>query len=182
MGNRGASKADWLESALSLLEKEGIDGVKVDRLAKDLGIARSGFYWHFRDRNDLHNHLLEYWAHEFTDIVVNNPEIQQGKPRERLLKVMKMVKESGLNSHDAAVLTWADKSPRARKVFDQVYDRRCRFLESIFSELGFKGDDLQTRARMFVCYVSWENRLFPGASKRKRLRWLENQIDLLARK
>lgn len=182
LGNRGVSKADWLETALSVLGKEGIDGVKVDRLAKELGIARSGFYWHFRDRGDFHEQLLYHWAHEFTDVVMNNPEIRTGKPRERLLKVVKMVKDLDLNIHDAAVLVWADRDPRARKVFDEVYDRRCRFLRSIFSELGFKGEDLETRTRIFVGYVSWENRLYAKSPKRKRLQWLKKQIEILTRK
>jgi hypothetical protein len=40
MGNTGASKADWLEAGLSRLRAKGIDRVKVDLLAKDLGIAQ----------------------------------------------------------------------------------------------------------------------------------------------
>jgi len=182
LGHRGASKTDWLETALSVLGKDGIGGVKVDRLAKKLGIARSGFYWHFRDRADFHHQLLEYWANEFTDVVVNNPEIQNGEARERLLKIVHMVKNQGLNSHDAAVLTWAGQDTRARAVFDRVYAQRCDYLRSIFSELGFEADDLETRTRIFVSYVSWENLLFPGVPKQKRLEWLKRQIELLTRK
>ena len=98
MSIRGASKADWLETALSFLEKEGIAGVKVDSLAKELGIARSGFYWHFRDRADFHNQLLEYWAYEYSEVVMKNPQIQKGEPRERLLKIIHMVKDLDLNT------------------------------------------------------------------------------------
>ena len=47
------SKAQWLERALEVLETEGLQGVRVERLARDLGIAKAGFYWHFRDRSDL---------------------------------------------------------------------------------------------------------------------------------
>jgi AcrR family transcriptional regulator len=154
----------------------------VDSLAKELGIARSGFYWHFRDRADFHNQLLKYWAYEYSEVVMKNPQIQKGEPRERLLKIIHMVKDLDLNSHDAAVLTWADQDLRARKAFDRVYAGRCEFLRPIFSELGFEGDDLETRTRIFVSYVSWENRLFPRASKRKRLEWLKKQVEILIRK
>ena len=182
MANRGASKADWLETALTVLSKEGIDGVKVDRLSKVLGIARSGFYWHFRDRADFHDQLLQYWAYEFSDVVVNNPDIRKGTPKQRLAKVARMVKDLNLNGLDAAVLTWADQDPRARHVFDKVYTRRCDYLRSIFAELGFRGDDLETRARMFVCYVSWEDRLYAKISRSKRKQWLDRQIAILTKK
>ncbi|MBW2686907.1 MAG: TetR/AcrR family transcriptional regulator, partial [Deltaproteobacteria bacterium] len=33
------SKAEWLDRALDVLELEGVQGVRVERLARDLGIA-----------------------------------------------------------------------------------------------------------------------------------------------
>ena len=51
----------WLEKALEVLEAEGVNAVKIDRLAKLLETSRSGFYWHFKDRQDLLSCLL-HWA------------------------------------------------------------------------------------------------------------------------
>jgi AcrR family transcriptional regulator len=182
MGNTGASKADWLEAGLSRLRAKGIDRVKVDLLAKDLGIARSGFYWHFRNRADFLDQLLEHWIHETTTVVLNNPQISEGTPDERLLKIVQMIKKFELNRHDTAILSWAGMDARAREVFDGAIDRRVQFVRSIFQDLGFTGDDLESRARIFVTYVSWENHLFPNVSKRKRNQWLKMQIELLTRK
>ena len=60
------TKAEWQELALKVLASEGVQGVRVERLARDLGIAKAGFYWHFRDRRDLLQSILAYWANEFT--------------------------------------------------------------------------------------------------------------------
>ena len=57
------SKAEWLAQSLEVLAAEGVQGVRVERLARDLGIAKAGFYWHFRDRRDLMQSLLDYWTH-----------------------------------------------------------------------------------------------------------------------
>jgi AcrR family transcriptional regulator len=40
------SKNQWLAKALEALESGGVDGVKIEKLARALGISRSGFYWH----------------------------------------------------------------------------------------------------------------------------------------
>ena len=53
------SKAEWLAQALEVLAAEGVQGVRVERLARDLGIAKAGFYWHFRDRRDLMQSISE---------------------------------------------------------------------------------------------------------------------------
>ena len=54
------SKEQWLTKALDTLESSGVEAVKIERLAKALGISRSGFYWHFKNRQDLLEHLLDF--------------------------------------------------------------------------------------------------------------------------
>jgi hypothetical protein len=38
------------------------------RLAADLQITKGSFYWHFKDREDLHRAMLDYWARPFMAI------------------------------------------------------------------------------------------------------------------
>ncbi len=40
---------------------EGVQDVRIERLARDLGIAKAGSYWHFRDRKALLPSILDYW-------------------------------------------------------------------------------------------------------------------------
>ena len=47
------SKAERLAAALVALEKGGVEAVRVERLARALGISKSGFYWRFKNRTDL---------------------------------------------------------------------------------------------------------------------------------
>ena len=41
------SKNEWLRIALETLDEEGVEALKVDRIAKKLGVSRSSFYWYF---------------------------------------------------------------------------------------------------------------------------------------
>ena len=56
---KNVSKDQWITKALETLESNGVEGVKIERLAKALGISRSGFYWHFKDRQDLLESILD---------------------------------------------------------------------------------------------------------------------------
>ena len=55
----GLTTEDWLALARETLIKEGVDAVKIDRLAKMAGVTPGGFYWRFKSRNDLLDQLLE---------------------------------------------------------------------------------------------------------------------------
>ncbi|MHC4802550.1 MAG: TetR/AcrR family transcriptional regulator, partial [Planctomycetota bacterium] len=155
--------------------------VRVERLARDLGVAKSGFYWHFRDRDDLLRGLLRYWAHEFTDVVREDPRIRAERPLERLRGIMEMVVDHDLTRYDLAMRSWAARDPRAARAFRRVYKTRLDFVGAAFAELGFKGDELEMRTRLFVCHQSWEKIAF-GGSKQARRRFMDRRLRLLTQK
>ncbi len=42
----------WLRAATQTLADSGVDGVKVETLARQIGLTKGSFYWHFKDRLD----------------------------------------------------------------------------------------------------------------------------------
>ncbi|MBT8129911.1 MAG: TetR/AcrR family transcriptional regulator [Gammaproteobacteria bacterium] len=180
--NTRISKDQWLASALKVLENEGIDGVRVDKLARQLGVARSGFYWHFQDRRDLLDHMLAYWAHEYTEVVTSNKALTEGPAVKRLENIMRTVRDFELNRFEAAVFIWSQTDPAARETFNRVYKIRLDFIRNIFNELGFKGDEADMRAQLFMGYLAWEYTDFCPQSKAKSDRLLKLRLKLLAEK
>jgi len=43
----------WIEAGLAEIARTGIEGVRVEVLAKNLGVTKGGFYRRFRDRAAL---------------------------------------------------------------------------------------------------------------------------------
>jgi len=180
--NKRISKDEWLACALKALESLGIDGVRVDKLARELGVARSGFYWHFKDRQELLTDMLEYWAHEYTEVVTENKALIEGPPVQRLENVMRTVRDYELNRYEAAIFIWSQSDPVVREAFDIAYKKRLDFIGNIFSELGFKGDEKDMRAQFFMGYLAWEYTGFCSQSKVKHDRLLKLRLRLLTEK
>jgi AcrR family transcriptional regulator len=51
---------NWVEAGYELFSVEGPDGVQVEKLARNLGLNKSGFYHHFGDREGFFNHIIQY--------------------------------------------------------------------------------------------------------------------------
>src|SRR6187431_2754051 len=68
-GWRG-SREVWLAAAKQALLDSGLDAVKIQPLANRLGIARTSFYWFFKDRTALLDALLEEWEAQNTGAFV----------------------------------------------------------------------------------------------------------------
>lgn len=173
------SKAEWLQTALIVLEKEGAEAMRIGRIARELGVSRSGFYWHFKDREDLRTEMVEFWAHEFTEVVTANPLMLKGDPRERLEQTMLMILDHDLTRYEVAMRAWAAADAAIARRVREVYRIRMEFLEGTFQELGFRGDDLKMRTRLFVCYHSWERPMFWKESKNTLRKLIRKRVDLL---
>ena len=180
--NKRVSKDQWLLKALDTLESSGVEAVKIERLAKALGISRSGFYWHFENRQDLLEHLLDFWVRKYTGVVTDNPDVVKLDPKKRLLTTMEMIRDKHLTKYDLAMTSWAKLDSHVHKVVKKVVKMRLDYLRVIFAELGFDGDELEMRTRLFVCYHSWEDTMFPDLSNQKHSKLLKLRYKYLIQK
>jgi AcrR family transcriptional regulator len=179
--HRGTSKQKWLETALEALSEGGIEGVKVETLSRTLGIARAGFYWHFKSRNDLLHQLLDNWVYEQTEKVTASPELQALEPTQRLIEAAEMITKHNLGRYDMAIRQWASTDAEVAQVVRKVNRIRLGFVRDVFRELGFKGDDLEVRAMLFVCYHTWEVFMFREFSRKQLRGLIAKRIELLTK-
>ncbi|MEN8801864.1 MAG: TetR/AcrR family transcriptional regulator [Thiogranum sp.] len=179
---RGVSKGEWLGAGLQTLSKAGVAALTVEGLAKSLGIAKAGFYWHFKNRDDLLRQLLDHWTHEVTEVVSANADVLALKPKNRLIRIAEMILNYDLTRYEIPIRQWALQDASAARAVKKVNRLRLDFVGTAFSELGFKGEDLEMRTMLFVCYHSWESPMFREISRKRRRDQIAQRIELLTRK
>ena len=74
-------RGTWIEAGLRALADGGPDAVRIEPLAKALGVTRGGFYWHFDDRHALLDEILDGWERAAIDEVLERVERRGGDPR-----------------------------------------------------------------------------------------------------
>jgi AcrR family transcriptional regulator len=146
------SPARWLETARQVLIQEGVDRVKVERLAKRLRVTRGGFYHHFRDRADLLDQLLAMWEEKNTFLPSRTPPQTQDEAHQTLDQINAiLIDEAIYDPHfDMAIRDWARISKKAKAALDRVDAERLGFFEQLFLAFGYEPREALIRAR--VCY------------------------------
>lgn len=152
---------DWLRAALTLCES-GIESVKVAPLARDLGVTTGSFYWHFKNRQELLEALLEFWERELTNKAIAVARQHAGPPRDRILFLMETVMVEGLARYDLPIWHWAQVDTQAGIVFRRGLRKRLKFARWMFEESGFSAEQAKTRGRMMVILLMGESTLIPG--------------------
>jgi len=159
-----------------------VSEISIGGLARSLGISKSGFYWHFNNRDDLLDQLLNHWNHEVTEVITQNTELQTLDPKVRLRRAAEIIIDNDLVRFEIGIRQWAMNDKRAAQAVRSVNRRRLDFARQALGEIGFSGDDLDMRAMLFVCYHTWETPMFPEISRKRRRELIAKRIALLTGK
>ena len=118
--------SDWVRAAARRLAAGGIGAVAVETLARDLGVTKGSFYWHFRDRAALLAALLADWARHATEPLLRRLEGSASTaqaPRARLSRLAATVAGEGAGTLDPAIRAWAHHDPAAARAVQGVDGR-----------------------------------------------------------
>ena len=147
----------WIEGAFELLGEAGVAGVRVEPLAKRLGVTKGSFYWHFRDRQALLDAVLTHWESCETTRFIELVEAGGGSPDERLKALFGAVlgDQSGLGP-ELAVRDWARRDRKTSAIVLAVDNRRSAYIEERFGEMGLSPTDASARATLLYGLIVGE--------------------------
>jgi len=183
-GNFKVSREEWLSAARTALIREGISGVKIERLAKKLKVTRGGFYWFFRSRDDLLGALLEDWEQRNTQPFFDALEKAgpDGVEQLRTLNDIWVAERDFSPRYDAAVRDWARTSAKARRSVHKIDKVRIGLITRMCEAMGYRGSEAFIRARVIYFHQVGYYSLELHESKATRHRYFPTYIKILSGK
>lgn len=162
----------WIDAATQVLVDQGIDHVRVDVLAGQLGVTRGSFYWHFRDREDLLRRVLAAWRERATEQLTHRLERAHTDPREQLHDVVSLPFRGRAAAQAArielAIRAWARRDETARAAVDEADAARIAYHVHLFAALGFALPEARSRAFVLYGYEVAESLLHRQGSEEQR--------------
>jgi AcrR family transcriptional regulator len=147
-------RESWIQHGLQALADGGPDSVRVEALARALGVTKGGFYWHFEDREALLAEMLEVWERMSVDAAIEDVESHGGDARTRLQRLFALAASSDLRTTDLAVRDWARRDPAVAERLHRVDNRRMAYVRPLFREFCADEDDVEARCLMaFTLFV-----------------------------
>ncbi len=162
-------RASWVDQGLRALAEGGPDAVRVERLARSLGVTKGGFYWHFDGRRALLDELLDAWERACVDEVIERVEAGGGDERARLRRLAALA-EAGDEALalsvdplkiDLAIRDWGRRDPAIARRLRRVDNRRMDYMRSLFR--AFCADEAETEARCLIAFSLWIGNHFIAA-------------------
>jgi AcrR family transcriptional regulator len=139
-------RSKWIEEGLRALAAGGPDAVRIETMARALGVTRGGFYGHFADRQALLDEMLDTWERSTTDEVIERVEREGGDARAKLRRTFVLTASGeGLVGIDLAVRDWSRRDQTVAERLRRIDNRRMDYLRSLFGSFCPDPDDVEAR-------------------------------------
>lgn len=144
------SSRDWVRAGLDALVEGGVEGVRVDTLAKKLSVTKGSFYWHFTNREQLLDAIAKFWGESELDNVIEEILTLKADPKMRLALFAVLYTRENLPPYDRAMRAWAMTDPRAAKAVKKANSRVEKMMVTLYQEIGFDSQEATFRARLQI--------------------------------
>jgi AcrR family transcriptional regulator len=162
-------RSSWIDEGLRALAASGPDAVRIEPLARALGVTKGGFYWHFDDRRALLEEMLDTWERVSVDEVIERLEGEGGDARARLRRLFALASSSDeLLKIDLAVRDWARREQTVAERLRRVDNRRMDYMRSLFGAFCRDEDDVEVRC--MLAFSLWIGNHFVAADHGARSR------------
>jgi AcrR family transcriptional regulator len=174
--------ATWIKAGFAELAKTGVEGVRVEVLAKNLGVTKGGFYRRFRDRAALLAGMLAEWSAGRIAAIEQQASLDGESARDRLQALIRLYSER-MNTEaiaiELAIRQWARTDEAAAEAVASVDAARLKNVAQLYRATGLEAEEADARAFLFYCFVFGQSLLFLEQGMRKRSQLIAKSAEAL---
>ena len=172
----------WIEAGFAEIARSGVEGVRVEVLAKNLGVTKGGFYRRFRDRAALLHAMLQAWTSGRITAIEQQASLEGLSARERLKSLIKLYSER-MNTEgmaiELAIRQWARSDEAAAQAVAVVDAARLKNVSQLYRASGLATEEADAQAFLFYCFIFGQSLLFLERGQRKRAQLIARSAEKL---
>ncbi|MBN8870737.1 MAG: TetR/AcrR family transcriptional regulator [Solirubrobacterales bacterium] len=140
-------RESWIEEGLRTLARGGPDAVRIEPMAKALGVTKGGFYGHFGGRKEFLKAMLDSWELATTEETIERVGAADAEAGSRLRRLFELTSGS-IVAIDLAVRDWARRDEAVAERVRRIDARRMDYLRSLFAEICSGPDEVEARTML----------------------------------
>jgi AcrR family transcriptional regulator len=149
------TREDWISGAWDMLGETGIDGVRVEPLARRLGVTKGSFYWHFKERQELLDALLDRWF-SIWDNQISGAFTDAADPADRIWALFESVIGRVTRGQTVSLRMLSHDDPDIARRIEERDRQRLSFLMDQLQEIGFSPDEARVRGQVYQVIMTGE--------------------------
>jgi AcrR family transcriptional regulator len=149
------TRDDWISGAWDMLGVYGLDGVRVEPLARRLGVTKGSFYWHFKDRQQLVEALLDRWFLIWDGQM--SPRMEQAAdPADRVWALFESVVGRVTRGQTVSLRMLSHSDADVARRIEERDAQRLAFLMEQLVAIGFSLEEARVRGQVYQTIMTGE--------------------------
>lgn len=143
--------------ALAKLSQDGVDAVRVEVLARNLGVSKGSFYWHFRGRQELLDRTLAHW--EQGELASLDLDRVTASAATRWARIVQVTADPSRVQLEASVRSWARRNEQVARRVAAVELKKTIVIANVLQDVGFTQPAAQawSEVALLLC-LGWLDR------------------------
>lgn len=146
-------KIAWINAGFRALCINGPAALKVEPLARELGVSKGSFYWHFANLSGFREAMIDHWVTVATLGVIELVDAHSPEPVERLRYLVRLStepppKEVGGRGAEGALRCWGRADAAVGERLRAVDKARINYCVKLFGEHGLEKDAARQQGRL----------------------------------
>jgi AcrR family transcriptional regulator len=172
----------WIEAGFKEIARSGVEGVRVEVLAKNLGVTKGGFYRRFADRAALLDGILQSWSTGRIAAIEQQTSLDGATARDRLRALIRLYSDR-MNTEgmavELAIRQWARSDEAAANAVASVDAARLNNVGQLYRATGLAPEQADVQAFLFYCFIFGQSLLFLERGPRKRAQLIAKSAEKL---
>ncbi len=161
----------WIDTAWEILGEGSVFNVTIQRLSSEIGVSRNTFYYHFSDRNELYDRLIDHWfdLHDIR-IAYEKAQLRSSTPDDILFSIFVNIVQMVDSGQSAAIRLWAHSNGELLERMNGEERERQRIFGDLFEELGLSKTEARNWANIYISLHAAEYIRFGNLPLKQRIK------------
>jgi len=167
------TREDWIAGAWDALCEGGVGALRVEPLARRMGVTKGSFYHHFADRQALTSALLQDWERQGTEAIIAAVEMTADAPEDQLRTLLGLTfaPDPRGDAIESAIRAWATTDEMAASAAERIDEQRLTFVGNLLHAAGLPKALAGRRAallyRTLIGEFMWRSSGGPASTERE---------------
>jgi len=149
-------KSAWLKFGIESFSVSGIQGVNIEQMAKKLNCNKSSFYWHFKNRENFVNEMIQYWFNISTKPIINEVNTEEDPKIRFEIFINLSFKDKSRKDFMFHLRHLAETSIILTDLLTDLTNKRLMYTTLMIQGLGYEEEESKLKAEILLnFYLGW---------------------------
>jgi len=173
-----ATKEIWIKLGYETFAQQGITGIVIEKMARELKVNKSSFYWHFKTKKDFIDAIVLYWIYTETEAIIKQAEKSKNINEKWNNFLIIAFKNDPYLEFIFHLKRYAVKQREIQVIIDEIDKKRLAFVSDLLEELGYSKQEAITKSSIFYKYLIGYHEMIRHKKQNKNyLQEVKNELN-----